>query len=227
MSDLIIRPIEAGEVDLFDSLPDQGLVGFAQSGDTFPAMAARGEYRPEWCWIALRDGVVVARAAWWGAEADTEPIALDWFDFTDAAAAVQLLRTAPVRTEYCLKLPPEWRADVAANAAATARLDAMAAAGFTPLVERYRYRWTPECGLPPRSDRLRYRAEPDDDVILDVFRRINDGSLDAHVRRTIERSGLAASAQEELDYLRWMPSPREWWRLADTPDGDQIGRAHV
>ncbi|GAA5185569.1 hypothetical protein GCM10023322_29870 [Rugosimonospora acidiphila] len=30
-----------------------------------------GEYRPEWTWIALRDGTVVARAAWWQAERTT------------------------------------------------------------------------------------------------------------------------------------------------------------
>lgn len=225
MSDLIIRPIEAGEVELFDSLADPGLVGFALSGEIFPEMAARGEYRPQWCWIALRDGAVVARAAWWGGPDDTEPIALDWFDFTDQAAAVRLLRTARLRTEYCLKLPPRWRADAAVRAAAESRLDAMAAAGFTQLVERFRYRWTPDRGLPRRPDRLRLRREPDDDVILEVFRRINTGSLDAHVRRTIERDGLDASASEQLDLLHWLPSPREWWRLAYTPDGDLVGLA--
>jgi hypothetical protein len=44
--------------------------------------------------------------------------------------------------------------------------------------------------------RLEFRPEPDDDAILDVFRQINIGSLDAHVRRTVAASGLEASAQE-------------------------------
>jgi hypothetical protein len=79
--------------------------------------------------------------------------------------------------------------------AATARIDAAVAAGLAPLVERYRYRWTPEDGLPQRTGRLRYRPEPDNARIFDVFRRINEGSLDAHVRRTIAESGLDASAQ--------------------------------
>jgi RimJ/RimL family protein N-acetyltransferase len=60
-------------------------------------------------------------------------------------------------------------------------------------------------------------------VIFDVFRRIHQGSLDAHVRRTVARSGLDAAVQEELDYLRWMPSPRDWWRLAYTPAGELVG----
>ncbi len=65
-------------------------------GDTYGMIADGGQYRPEWTWVALRDGVVVARAAWWAKPGDERPLALDWFDFTDAEAAVQLLRTAPL-----------------------------------------------------------------------------------------------------------------------------------
>jgi hypothetical protein len=35
MTDLVIRPLSAGEEHLFDSLPDPGLVGFAAFGDTY------------------------------------------------------------------------------------------------------------------------------------------------------------------------------------------------
>jgi RimJ/RimL family protein N-acetyltransferase len=223
VTDLVIRPLAAGEVELFESLPDPGLVGFAAFGDTYVGMAAAGEYRPEWSWVALRDGVVVARAAWWAGPKDDKPLALDWFDFTDQDAAVQLLRTAPLHAEYSLRLPPGWRDDPAVRQQAQARIDAAQAAGLSLLVERYRYRWTPACGVPPRPGRLAFRPEPDDAVILDVFRRIHEGSLDAHVRRTITTSGLEAAAQEDLDYLRWMPSPRDWWRLAYTPDGELVG----
>jgi RimJ/RimL family protein N-acetyltransferase len=223
MTDLVIRPLVAGEEDLFDSLPDPGLVGFAAFGDTYLAMAANGEYRPEWTWIALREGTVVARAAWWGGPTDAKPLALDWFDFTDTDAAVELLRTAPLHAEYNLKLPPGWRELPAVAAQADARIDAATRAGFTAMVERYHYRWTPECGMPERPGRLEYRGEPDDDVILDVFRRIHHGSLDAHARRTVTESGIDAAAQEQLDILRWMPSPREWWRLAYTHAGDLVG----
>ncbi len=225
MTDLVIRSLAAGEEHLFDSLPDPGLVGFAAFGDTYRDMAAAGEYRPDWCWVALRAGAVVARAAWWGGPKDDKPIALDWFDFTDADAAVELLRTAPLSANYTLKLPPGWRDDPAVRAAAEARLSAAGRAGLTPLVERYRYCWTPACGLPARPGRLDFRPEPDDAAIFDVFRRIHQGSLDAHARHTIAASGLDAAAQEDLDYLRWMPSPREWWRLAYTPTGDLVGLA--
>jgi len=59
---------------------------------------------------------VVARAAWWAGPDDDTPVVLDWFDFTDPGAAVQLLRTAPLRTEYCLRLPAGWRDTAAVSA---------------------------------------------------------------------------------------------------------------
>ncbi|WP_285762093.1 GNAT family N-acetyltransferase, partial [Nocardiopsis ansamitocini] len=225
MPDLVIRPLGVGEDALFDSLPDPGLVGFAAFGDTYASMAAAGEYRPDWSWVALREGVVVARAAWWGGPQDTEPKVLDWFDFTDAEAAVRLLAEAPLRTQYTLKLPPGWRHDPQVKREADVRVAAARAAGLRPLVERYRYRWTPECGVPRRPGRLGFRPEPDDSVFFELFRRINTGSLDAHVRKTIEESGLEASVQQEMDYLLWMPSPREWWRVAfagDEPVGVSV-----
>jgi RimJ/RimL family protein N-acetyltransferase len=223
MTDLVIRPLSAGEEHVFDSLPDAGLVGYAAFGDTYSAMAANGQYRPEWSWVALRDGTVVARAAWWAGPEDKQPLALDWFDFTDPDAAVELLRTAPLRAEYSLMLPPGWRDTPAVRAAADARIAAASAAGLTPLVERYRYRWTPECGLPDRPGRLEFRPDPDDDAFLDVFRQIHHGSLDAHTRQTIANSGHEAAAREELDFLRWLPSPRDWWLLAYTPAGELVG----
>ncbi|MGY5034079.1 hypothetical protein ACWC9U_25050 [Streptomyces sp. 900116325] len=47
MTDLVIRPLATGEEELFESLPDPGLVGFAAFGETYSGMAAAGEYRPE------------------------------------------------------------------------------------------------------------------------------------------------------------------------------------
>jgi RimJ/RimL family protein N-acetyltransferase len=62
-------------------------------------------------------------------------------------------------------------------------------------------------------------------VILGVFRRVHRDNLDAHASRAVAASGLDAAAQADPDILRWMPSPREWWRLAYTPGGDLAGLA--
>ncbi|MCW2873040.1 GNAT family N-acetyltransferase [Actinacidiphila oryziradicis] len=223
MTDLVIRPLTAGESHLFTSLPDPGLVGRAAFGQTYAAIDEGGGYRPEWTWVALRDDAVVARAAWWAGPDDDKPLALDWFDFIDGDAAVQLLRTAPLHAEYDLLLPPGWRDTPDVRGAAQARIDAAIAAGMNPLVERYRYTWTPECGLPEQPGRLEFHPEPDDAVILDVLRRIGQGSLDAHTRDAVGKHGTDRAAQEELDILNWFPSPREWWRLARTPEGEPVG----
>ncbi|NES13670.1 MULTISPECIES: GNAT family N-acetyltransferase [Micromonospora] len=219
MTDLVIRPLVAGEEHLFDSLSDPGLVGRAALGETY----AGGGYRPEWTWVALRGGVVVARAAWWAGPDDPAPLALDWFDFTDRDAGVTLLRAAPLRAEYSLLLPHRWRDDPLVAAQAQARIEAATAAGMRVLVERFRYRWTPECGLPARPGRLEFRPEPDDAVILDVLRRVGEGSLDAHFRHAAALHGPEAAAREDLDLLRWLPSPRDWWQLAWTPDRELAG----
>ncbi|TDC06754.1 GNAT family N-acetyltransferase [Streptomyces sp. 8K308] len=227
MTDLVIRALAEHEARaVFTSLPDPGLVGrplLDPPHNVYDTVAAGGEYRPEWTWVAERAGTVVARAAFWGGPDDEEPVALDWFDFTDRAAGVELLRSVPLRADYELILPPGWREDPPARSAAGARLAAATDAGYRPLVERYRYVWTPAAGLPESTGRLVLRPEPDDEVVLEVLRRVHSMTLDAHALRAVERGGVELAAREELDFFRWCPSPREWWRLAFTPAGELVG----
>lgn len=230
MTDLVIRPLVQHEArQLFTSL-DTALGGPVPVGAPlldrrYDTVADGGDYRPEWTWVALRDDTVVARAAFWAAPQDTEPRLLDWFDFAPGEhdAAAELLRRATPRREYELVLPPAWRDDPAVRAAAEARIAAAEAAGYRLLVERYRYSWTPEHGLPALPGRLDFRPEPDDGRILDVLRDIEQGSLDGHARQAIAEGGIEQAAQEELDHFRWMSSPREWWRVAYTPAGEVVG----
>ncbi|MFF8743694.1 MULTISPECIES: GNAT family N-acetyltransferase [Streptomyces] len=226
MTDLVIRALTTSDAHLFHALQDASLVGRGAFGHRYAPVAEGGEYRPDWTWVALRDGTVVARAAWWAAPDDTAPVALDWFDFADGEeeAGAELLRRSPLRAEFSLLVPPGWREMPEVRAAAEARIDAARAAGMEVLVERYRYVWTPDCPLPERPGRLTFRPEPDDAVILDVLRRCHSVTLDAHARRAIAGpGGLDAAAQQELDIFHWFPSPREWWQLAFTPDGEVAG----
>lgn len=224
MTNLVIRPLEPGEEELFVSMPDPGLVGVAAFGRDYREYVANGQYRPEWTWVALRDGRPVARAAWWAGPEDSEPITLDWFDFTDPVAGEALLRQADLKADFCLLLPPHWRDQPDVRHQAQLRIDVATLAGMRPFVERLRYTWrTPENPLVERTNRLKFRQEPDDEVIFDVVRRIQHETLDAHARRAIETGGLDAAAKEDMDFLLWMPSPREWWRLAYTPSGELVG----
>ncbi|MFE9293982.1 GNAT family N-acetyltransferase [Streptomyces niveus] len=225
MTDPVFRQLTGSEAPLFRSLPDPGLVGRAITGVEYRTVAEGGDYRPEWSWVALRDGTVVARAAWWAGPDDREPLLLNWFDIApgEEEAGAELLRRAPWSVEYELIAPPGWRDDPVLRAAVGSRTDAAAAVGMKRLVERLTYRWTPDLGLPARPGRLEFRPEPDDDVIFDVLRRVHAGSLDAHARLAIEKSGLDLAAQEDLDFFRWCPSPREWWQLAYDAAGELVG----
>jgi RimJ/RimL family protein N-acetyltransferase len=222
---LELRPLVAGEEDLFLSLNEPALVGVQSFGRDYREFVALRQYRPEWTWVALRDGTVVARAAWWAGPDDDAPLALDWLDFAagEEDTAVALIEKAGFGVEYCLLLPPGWRDDPVVRAAGEVRIDVARRVGMTPFVERLRYRWTPENVVPERPGRLEFRPEPDDDAIFDVLRRIAHGSLDAHEQRAQEQGGADAAAREELEFLQWMPSPRDWWRLAFTQDGELVG----
>jgi RimJ/RimL family protein N-acetyltransferase len=225
MTDLVVRPLVSGEEELFLSLTEPSLVGVQSFGRDYRELAALGQYRPELTWVALRGDRVVARAAWWIGPDDEKPIALDWLDFVDgeSAAAVDILTAAGFDAKYGLVLPPHWRDDPAARKAGEGRIDVAQRAGMRLFVERLRYTWTLADGLPDRPGRLRFEPEPDDDRIFDVLRRIAQGSLDAHQRRNMADGGPDAAARDELDFLHWLPSPREWWRLAYTMDGELAG----
>ncbi|MFE6287056.1 GNAT family N-acetyltransferase [Streptomyces sp. NPDC057877] len=216
MTDLVIRALDDSDATLFDALPDP--LGHQETH-------RRTRYRPDWRRVALRDGRVVARAAWWGGPDDTEPVNVNWFDVAEgeAEAGAELLRGVPWRVELELTLPSGWRERPETRAAAETRFAAARSAGYELLVERFLYRWTPEHGLPARPTRLVYEAEPDDEVFLDALRRIHSATLDAHALLAIEKGGVDLAAREELDFFHWCPSPREWWQVARTPDGAPVG----
>ncbi|AZM46709.1 GNAT family N-acetyltransferase [Streptomyces sp. WAC 06738] len=213
---VIIRALTESDAPLFDTLPD-------------PLGAREGHrntrFRTEWKHVALRDGRVVARGAWWGGPDDAEPLSVNWFDVAEGEeeAGTRLLLSVPWRVELEINLPGGWREDPALRAAADTRFAAARAAGYELLVERFLYRWTPEGGLPERPGRLRFRAEPDDGVFFDALRRIHSATLDAHALKAIGEGGLDQAAQEEIDFFHWCPSPREWWQTAYTPEGELAG----
>ncbi|MFK0286422.1 GNAT family N-acetyltransferase [Streptomyces sp. NPDC090499] len=217
MTDPVIRTLDHSTAHVFDTLADPLRLREKHRHTLF---------RPDWKRVALRDGRVVARAAWWGAPGADEPLVINWFDVAEGEeeAGAELLRGAPWPVEELeLDLPTGWRDDPALRAAAETRFGAARKAGFELLVERYNYRWTPECGLPERPGRLVFTPEPDDRVFFDALRRIHSVTLDAHARRAIEQGGVDRAAQEEMDFFHWMPSPREWWQTARTPEGEPVG----
>ncbi|MGW7407659.1 GNAT family N-acetyltransferase [Streptomyces sp. NPDC054833] len=217
MTGPVIHTLDESTAHVFDTMPDPLRTREA-------SRSAR--HRPDWMRVALRDGTVVARGAWWGGPDDPEPLTVDFFDVAEGEedAGAELLRTAPWRVDGLeLNLPSGWRAEPLLRAAAETRFTAARKAGYELLVERFVYRWTPECGLPERPGRLVFGPEPDDAVFFDALRRIHSVTMDAHARRAVEEGGVDRAAQEELDFFRWCPSPRQWWQVARTPEGEPVG----
>ena len=227
MNRLEIRPLRAGETDLFLSYPYPSTpeVGY-EARRSYAELAGRNEYRPEHTWVALRDGAVVARAAWWTGPDDELPEALDWLEAAPGpdqvelgtlllSAAHQVLRNADgERPDYHLLLPPDWQARPDVVAAADFRIAAAANAGLQLFVERLSYRYLPKAdGLPPRSERLVFRPADDADMLL-ALRSVLDGTLDAYSRRDIATHGSDEAAAIQMRELHWFPSPRDWWQLA-------------
>jgi RimJ/RimL family protein N-acetyltransferase len=205
------------------------------------ARGVRGEYRPEWTWVAEASGSgpVLAAGIWWGRPHDPAPETLDGL-FAHAsltrderpAVAARLIIAAHgafaaaggATPDFHLMLPGDWRGRRDIAAALGWRWEAALGAGLTEELERLRFEWTPAAGLPPGSGRLTFRAEPDDEVFAGLFRRVLAGSLDATSTKTAAMVGPQAQARLDVAFYRdKMLGDRAWWRVAETLDGEVAG----
>ncbi|MCG6498028.1 GNAT family N-acetyltransferase [Kitasatospora sp. A2-31] len=239
---MTVRPTTPSDLDRVLPLivpdPATGL-----TADTYRTRLADGEYRTDWTWVAedAPGGPPLALAVWWGDPDGDLPDALDAVfvhdsvrsaaDRTDLAA--QLLTAAhtayagagaDAAPEYHLVLPGDWRDRPETVAAVAWRREAARRAGLPVGLERLRYEWTPPAGLPEPSGRLLLQPEPDDEVFVDLFRRVLVGTLDTDSRKEAERLGAEAQARADVAFYRdTMLGDRSWWRIARTPDGEPVG----
>ena len=65
----------------------------------------------------------------------------------------------------------------------------------------------------------------DDDAFLAAFMRVAEGSLDATTAEGTAIVGAHRQARDAMRYYQGMPGPRDWWRLAYTPQGSLAGLA--
>jgi len=236
MSALVVRPIGPDEVDLFTSFTDASPLGLKPPLAMYLDGLHRW-YRPEWSWVALRDGQVVARVAFGGPPEAELPLAMGSLEIGTRPDRVEtglgLVRTAYAamigggtgdggRPEYRQFLPLDWHQHAGMQAAVEDRRTVARLAGLRFLVERVELRWPAEPGtaLLPRPGRLTFRPVDDEAEVLAVVRGTVDGTLDAHARRDVTRAGADAAARAIVDEL---PGPRSLVRLADDPTGRCVG----
>ncbi|NUT38134.1 MAG: GNAT family N-acetyltransferase [Hamadaea sp.] len=230
-----IRPSIEADLDHILALIADKSVNTAHP-ERYLEFLAGGQYSPETTWVAVDAEQIVAVAVWWGFGGDGHrPLALDGLFAAPGTAdpvpvwtdlIKQVLAEVPAKAEppsYHLFLAPDWRDDAEVQVALRPRLAAAHAAGMTAAIERLRFEWLSSTPVPARSQRLTFRAEPDDEAFLDVFKRVAAGSLDAATRDQIARAGLDAMAREDLEIYTSMPGERSWWKLAYDVDGDLVG----
>jgi RimJ/RimL family protein N-acetyltransferase len=243
---MIYRPIDHTEVERLTPL----IVADAASLLTarqFQIRFERGEYRPEWAWIAEAEpGQALAAAAiWWGTASDVMPAALDSL-FAIAACGSAPEHEADGRPRLAARLlaaghevfagaglkrppafhmflPPDWHDRPDVTSAANWRIDAARRAGLTGMLERLRYEWT-AAGTPQPRGQLTFRQEPDDEVFVDLFSRTLTETLDATSRKEAELSGPEAQARRDVWFYRErMNGRRSWWRVAENQFGEVTG----
>ncbi|AVT40601.1 acetyltransferase [Plantactinospora sp. BB1] len=211
MTDLVVRPLVAGEESLFDSMPDPlpqlRQVGYADG-------LAGGGYRPERTWVALRDGRVVGRAAWLllpGA------VGAPWLERFDLAAEPEvgaaLLHAAHRALGgpliYYAALPAHWRRRPEVLAVVEAPMAAARLAGLVEQGERLRCSWT-GTPLPTPSGRYTFRPAADAAEIGALVARIVEP--DVLTGREVARA--VAGVDLATDPLAWLDSPAGNWRIA-------------
>ncbi|MEU8819500.1 GNAT family N-acetyltransferase [Actinoplanes sp. NPDC048796] len=192
----------------------------------FERFLETGNYRPSWTWMAVDGDEIKGFAVWWGFPTGERPLALDtlWAapEVDDPVGLwAALIRQVPPPFEYHIFTSPgrEKTPEV------TLRLAAAELAGLGEVNERLRYEWTADHPLPPRSTRLTFRPEPDDEAFAAVFAAISEGSLDVATREGVARLGALAHAREDVAFYQQMRGRRDWWRLAFDSAGRIVGVA--
>jgi RimJ/RimL family protein N-acetyltransferase len=223
-----LRPIAgADEVELFNRLP------YTLNDEIADDLDA-GRRRPQWMWVALRDGQLLARVAWWGRPDDSAPLLLDILDLDDEVdgaveiasalyerAAARVLDPTATPPDYGRYLPATWRDDPAQCKVVESRVDIVERAGGGSMNERLRFEWRPPAAVPEADPRLAFRDVLDGELVP-LMTRALDGTLDARSRADL-REGTAAQAatRHHDEEFAHFTSPREWWRVATLRDGGE------
>ncbi len=227
MTDLVIRPLVAGEEELFDSMPDP-LPQLRQV--SYADGLAGGGYQPERTWVALRNGRVVARAAWLLPPGSVgEP----WLERFDLAAepheGAALLRAAHDvlggPRVYHASAPAYWRRQPQVRAVVETATAAARQAGLVEGGERIRCSWTGG-PLPASACRFSFRPAVDAAEIESLVARIGTPELltGAETARMVGGVDLARAP------LAWLTGPTSDWRVAlddDEPVGLAAPTAHA
>ncbi|MFG2054350.1 acetyltransferase [Micromonospora sp. NPDC048930] len=211
MTDVVIRPLVAGEESLFDSMPDP-LPQLRQV--SYADGIAGGGYRPERTWVALRAGRVVGRAAWLLPPGAVGAPWLERFDLdAEPEVGAALLRAAHEALggpqKYYAAMPAHWRRRPEVLAVMEAPMAAARLAGLVERRERVRCTWT-GTPLPATSGRYTFRPAADAAEINTLVARV----AEPDVLTGMELARAVGGVDLATDPLAWLTGPAGNWRIA-------------
>ncbi|WP_213001764.1 acetyltransferase [Winogradskya consettensis] len=221
MTSVVIRPLVAGEENLFESMPDPlpqiRKMSYADGLEL-------GGFRPSHTWVALRDGVVLARAAWVQPPGAVGEPWLERFDLAaEPALGADLLRAAHEALGgpkiYYAALPPYWRRVPQARAVVEPPMEAARLAGLVEGDERHRCTWagTP---LPEPSGRYTFRPAAGADEINDLVGKVAEPTLLTGSETALAVAGISLAT----DPQPWMGNGPSGWRIV-LRHGEPVGLA--
>jgi hypothetical protein len=219
MTDLVVRPLVAGEESLFESMPDP-LPQLRQV--RYADGVAGGGYRPENTWVALRAGRVVGRAAWLLPPGAVGRPWLERFDLdAEPEVGAALLRAAHQAMGgpqvYYAAMPAHWRRRPEVLAVMRAPMAAARLAGLVERGERVRCSWT-GTPLPEFSGRYTFRPAADAEEINAMVARI----ASPDVVTGVETARVVSGVDLATDPLAWLNGAPEDWRVA-LDGGESVG----
>jgi len=211
MLGLVVRPLVAGEENLFESMPDP-LPELRQA--SYAAGLAGGGYRPEHTWVALQSGRVVCRAAWLLPPGAVGEPWLERFELrAEPEVGAALLRAAHEAfggpKDYYASMPAGWRRDPQVRALVEAPMAAARLAGLVERAERLRFVWA-GTSQPLAAGRFSFRPARDAAEINGLVARIAEPDLltGAETARLVRGVDLARNP------LDWLSGPPRDWRIA-------------
>jgi ribosomal protein S18 acetylase RimI-like enzyme len=228
-----VRPVTAVGLDLF--VESGGDPAYHREVRRYlDAMFAAGSMRPEWCFVAEKNGTPVGRIAFWTLPGMEEPFAIVLFDAgwtgNHHEVGARLLgyaldeayRLGSWEIEHVIDAPPQ---TPQFQVHAGRRVELLEGAGFSMRRETGRFEWRGG-GLSAATDRLRFRAldEAGEEAFVNAIMRVSRGTLDQEIQAGRDRLGPEGAARDFFEDAARVEHEPSWWRLAyDGPEGDLVG----
>ncbi|GAA4910401.1 RimJ/RimL family protein N-acetyltransferase [Stackebrandtia albiflava] len=222
----VVRPAHPHEFPVITGETDRDASRAAYLAD----LLDKGCTRPEWCLVADTGEGVIGGVALWsmpGADTPSDIVLLEapWDEPGLTTGHLLLERAGHLAAElgattqgHVLDSPAQAPQE---QTHPEARVELLRANGFALARDGYRYRWTPEAGLPEGEDRLTWRslAELGREPFLDLLTDLLPHTGDALLQSEVDELGARGAAEQLWNDMLGFTYRDEWYEIGYAPDG--------